>query len=150
MRIEYKAFLDMIARAEGTILFGDQDGYNVIVGGRFFDDYSQHPMKIVWIPRFKIYSSAAGRYQLLARYWKFYQEKLHLPDFGPASQDAIALQQLKECKALGHIDNGQIAEAIRKANRIWASLPGSPYGQSTLTLAKAIKYYDEALEANNG
>ena len=35
-----KAFLDMIAHSEGTAGHGD-DGYNVMVGGKLFDDYSK-------------------------------------------------------------------------------------------------------------
>ncbi|MBE0437784.1 MAG: hypothetical protein IBX56_18520, partial [Methylomicrobium sp.] len=39
------AFLDMIAYAEGTVRFGSENGYNVIVGGSTFDDYKDHPRK---------------------------------------------------------------------------------------------------------
>ncbi len=139
-----KAFLDMIARAEGTPLVGDQDGYNVMVGNELFHDYSDHPRKVVWIPRLKISSTAAGRYQLLSRYWDHYKKNLSLPDFGPASQDAVALQQIRECRALDDVDAGRFAAAVRKVNRIWASLPGSPYGQAKLDLPTVLKYYIDA------
>jgi muramidase (phage lysozyme) len=124
-----KAFLDMLAFSEGTIKFGDQDGYNVIVGGALFDDYSDHPRVLVNLPRLGIKSTAAGRYQLLARYYDAYKKLLRLPDFSPASQDAIALQQIKERRALPDIEAGRFDDAVRKCKNIWASLPGAGYGQ---------------------
>ena len=46
-----KAFLDMLAWSEGTDDNGRQKtrnhGYDVIVGGRLFTDYSDHPRKLV-------------------------------------------------------------------------------------------------------
>ncbi len=134
-----KAFLDMIAVSEGTAHLGDR-GYNVMVGGKLFDGYHDHPHPYVYIKRINNYSSAAGRYQLLFRYWKVYKAQLQLPDFGHDSQDKVALQQIKECKALDDIDAGRFDEAVRKCRRIWASLPGAGYGQhenslTTLRLA---------------
>lgn len=126
-----KAFLDMLAWSEGTDN-GRQPtnnhGYDVIVGGSLFTDYSDHPRKLVTLnPKLK--STAAGRYQLLSRYWDAYRKQLGLKDFSPASQDAVALQQIKERKALPDIDTGNIAAAIQKCSNIWASLPGAGYGQ---------------------
>lgn len=144
MNSNRKAFLDMIARAEGTPKFGDQGGYNVIVGGDTFSDFSDHPRQPRWIFRLKLTSTAAGRYQLLARYWDHYRKLLHLPDFGPGAQDAVAVQQIRECRAIDDVDAGRFATAVRKVNRIWASLPGSPYGQAKLSLADVTRYYLEA------
>ena len=43
-------------------------GYDVIVGGELFTDYSDHPRKLVTLnPKLK--STGAGRYQLLSRWW---------------------------------------------------------------------------------
>ena len=50
-------------------------------------------------------------------------------DFSPKSQDAVALQQIKERSALPMIDRGDIRQAIDRCNNIWASLPGAGYGQ---------------------
>ncbi len=65
----------MIAYSEGTDN-GKQPtkdhGYDVIVGGANFDDYADHPRKIVWIKQ-GLASTAAGRYQLLSRYWDVYK-----------------------------------------------------------------------------
>ena len=50
-------------------------------------------------------------------------------DFSPKSQDAVALQQIKERGALPMIDHGDIRQAIDRCSNIWASLPGAGYGQ---------------------
>ena len=117
----------MIAMAEGTACLGD-NGYNVLVGGKLFDSYEDHPRKLITLNR-KLQSTAAGRYQLLSRYFDHYKNLLGLPDFSPESQDAIALQQIKECKALADVDDGRLREAVKKCAHIWASLPGAGYGQ---------------------
>ena len=97
-----KAFLDMLAWSEGTDNGRQKTrnhGYDVIVGGELFTDYSDHPRKLVTLnPKLK--STAAGRYQLLSRWWDAYRKQLGLKDFSPKSQDAVALQQIKERGAL--------------------------------------------------
>lgn len=122
------AFLDLTAYSEGTIGLGD-DGYNKLVNpATFFTDYSRHPNKLVVVnPTLK--STAAGRYQFLSRYWGFYRDALNLPDFGPESQDRWAIQLIREQKALQMIEEGQIAEAIKRCANIWASFPGAGYKQ---------------------
>ena len=122
------AFLDMIANSEGTAGKGD-DGYNVIVGGSLFDGYADHPNKRVWLAKLGINSTAAGRYQLLYRYYTAYKKQLNLPDFSPESQDTIALQQIKERGAIPDIIAGRFDAAVKKCCNIWASLPGAGYGQ---------------------
>ena len=91
-----KAFLDMLAWSEG-IDNGRQKtrnhGYDVIVGGELFTDYSDHPRKSHTLnPK----STGARRYQLLSRWWDAYRKQFGLKDFSPKSQDAVALQQIKE------------------------------------------------------
>ncbi len=122
-----KAFLDTISFSEGTFGKGD-DGYNVLVGGGLFQEYFDHPRKFITIHG-GLVSSAAGRYQLLSRYFDAYKKLLNLSDFSPASQDAIALQQIKECRADQDVINGNFDPAIQKCAHIWASLPGAGYGQ---------------------
>ena len=64
-----------------------------------------HPRKLVTLnPKLK--STGAGRYQLLSRWWDAYRKQLGLKDFSPKSQDAVALQQIKERGALPMIDRG--------------------------------------------
>lgn len=122
------AFLDMISKSEGTLGKGD-DGYNVIVGGSLFNSYADHPRKKVSIPKYKIFSTAAGRYQLLERYYDAYRKQLKLKDFSPESQDAIAIQQIKERLAYNDVILGRFEQAVYKVCNIWASLPGAGYGQ---------------------
>ncbi|AZR23499.1 lysozyme [Xanthomonas vasicola] len=126
------AFLDMLAWSEGTDN-GRQPtkdhGYDVLVGGGLFQGYADHPRVLVSLPKLKISSTAAGRYQLLRRYFDAYRKTLGLSDFSPLSQDKIALQQIRERRALPLIQAGKIAEAIAKVSNIWASLPGAGYGQ---------------------
>lgn len=135
-----RAFLDMIAVSElGQRMLNDpksDDGYKIIVGSvpgsmYVFNDYADHPRKRVFIKSIKTYSTAAGRYQLLSRYFDAYKKQLQLPDFSPVSQDLIAIQQIREQKALSLINDGKFAEAVKRVSNIWASLPESPYGQHT-------------------
>lgn len=141
-----KAFLDMLAWSEGTDKPGQptkNHGYDVIVGGELFSDYSDHPRKLVTLnPKLK--STASGRYQLLSRWWDAYRKQLGLKDFSPASQDAVALQQIKERHALELIDAGDIRQAIDRCSNIWASLPGAGYGQFEHKADSLIAKFKEA------
>jgi len=138
-----KAFLDMISHSEGTDRYPD-NGYKTIVGGAQFTSYADHPRRLIELPRLKIKSTAAGRYQLLSRYYDAYKKTLNLKDFSPASQDAIAVQQIRERKALGDIEAGNISSAINKCKNIWASLPGAGYGQHENTEQKLLAFYQKA------
>lgn len=125
-----QAFLDMLAWSEGTSrIKGSDNGYNVVVGGTLFTGYEDHPRKLINLPKLGIKSTAAGRYQLLSRYYDAYKKQLGLKDFSPSSQDSIAIQQIKERRALPDIESGDIKAAITKCSNIWASLPGAGYGQ---------------------
>lgn len=127
MHPNIKAFLDMIAAAEGTAKLGDR-GYNVLVGGKLFEGYEKHP-KILVTVRPGLKSTAAGRYQFLYKTWVALQAMLDLPDFGPESQDLGAIELLTERKAIQDIEDGILERAIRKCAPTWASLPGAGYGQ---------------------
>jgi len=142
-----KAFLDMIAWSEigPRLLAASDNGYNVIVGSTpekpiLFLEYTDHPRFTVQV-REGLRSTAAGRYQVLERYFDAYKKQLNLPDFSPASQDAIALQLIRECRALADIDAGRIETAIRKCRSRWASLPGAGYGQHENNMAKLLNAY---------
>lgn len=125
------AFLDMLAVSEGTD-DGRQptkdDGYDVLVGGKLFSGYDDHPNVLVKLSP-TLSSTAAGRYQILYRYWSHYKAMLKLPDFSPLSQDRYAIQQIKERRAIADIQAGRFDEAVAKVRNIWASLPGAGYGQ---------------------
>lgn len=138
------AFLDMIAYAEGVERFSSHGGYDVLVGGGTFNGYREHPRQLVWLPKYRIHSTAAGRYQFLWRTWNSVRNRLKLPDFGPASQDRAAIELLRETGALADIQKGWISSAVRRSRKTWASLPDAGYGQRELPLEKLLAVYQKA------
>ena len=127
-----KAFLDMLAWSEG-IDNGRQKtrnhGYDVIVGGELFTDYSDHPLQTCHAkPKTQINRpcrTLPASFPLVGCL-----PQAALPErLSPKSQDAVALQQIKERGALPMIDRGDIRQAIDRCSNIWASLPGAGYGQ---------------------
>ena len=126
-----KAFLDMLAWSEELITDVRKPEIMVMTSlqAESYFDYSDHPRKLVTLnPKLK--STGAGRYQLLSRWWDAYRKQLGLKDFSPKSQDAVALQQIKERGALPMIDRGDIRQAIDRCGNIWLLLlPGAGYGQ---------------------
>ena len=142
MNVNLKAFLDMIATSEGTINLGD-NGYNVIVGGSLFFDYRDHPRKRVWIERIKDWSTAAGRYQARAKDFDYYKKLLNLKGFFPDDQDTLAIQHIRECRALDDVNTGYIQVAINKCNHIWASFPGNDYNQHMNQMDSLLAIYNK-------
>ncbi len=136
------AFLTMIAVSEGTQGLGDR-GYNVLVGGTLFDGYADHPRVLVEL-RPGLKSTAAGRYQILEHEFDVYKPQLHLPDFGPESQDTIAQQMIHECHATADIEAGNLDAAVAKCDSRWASLPGAGYGQREQKLADLENAFTQA------
>lgn len=141
------AFLTMIAVSEGTQSIGDR-GYNVVVGSTpehpiLFDSYADHPRQRIQLGH-GLFSTAAGRYQILAPIYDAYKRTLGLPDFSPASQDAIAIQLIRERGAFGDACAGRIIEAVEKCSGAWASLPGNDYGQHQNTLASLQNAFQSA------
>ena len=100
----------MLAWSEGTDNGRQKTrnhGYDVIVGGELFTDYSDHPRKLVTLnPKTQI----NRRRTLPASFLLVgcHRKQLGLKDFSPKSQDAVALQQIKERGALPMIDRGDI------------------------------------------
>lgn len=148
------AFLDMIGKSEGTSNSPAtvRDGYDVIVTGidgkpEIFSDFSDHPFanrKAKQINKSGLYSSASGKYQILHKFWPYYKRRLGLLDFSPQSQDKVAVQLIRECGALGDVEEGRIEEAINKCSRIWASLPGNLYGQRMHKVSTLLAFYKES------
>ena len=147
------AFLAMLRHSEGTDKY--LDPYTVIFGGAVSPyGYTDHPGNLgynAW-RHFTAngkdnYSTASGAYQFRLRTWNELADRLGLPDFGPASQDQAALQLIADAGALGFVDSGDIASAISHVNNIWASLPGSPYGQPTVSLEKLSAFVTDFLAA---
>ena len=135
-------FLDLIAFSEGTSTVKvSDDGYNVLNGGGLFQGYTDHPRRKLTfrINGKPVTSTAAGRYQLLERYWDAYRVSLRLVGgFTPENQDRIALQQIRERRALDDIKAGRIGQAISKCSNIWASFPGNTYEQNPHRLEKLL------------
>jgi len=141
------AFLTMIAISEGTEFIGDH-GYNCIVGStpahpHLFESYADHPRIAVRLSA-ALTSTAAGRYQILERFFDAYKASLHLPDFSPGSQDAIATQMIRERHALDDVLAGRLESAVTKCSGTWASLPGNDYGQHQNTLASLHSAYTQS------
>lgn len=147
-----RAFLDLIAFSEGTSThpLTKNDGYDVIVSGvdgaHIFSDYSDHPFAagqphIVIRRAPLLVSSAAGRYQLELKWWRIYRAQLGLKDFSPASQDAVALQQIRERKAIPMILAGHVDQAIAACSNIWASFPGNTYAQGGKSMETLLAKY---------
>ena len=56
------------------------------------------------------------------------------PDFGPAAQDAMAIELIRRRGALEDVDAGRFDVAVFKCRREWASLPGAGYAQPERSL----------------
>ena len=135
------AFRWMIRVSEGT---SDANGYSMVVGGQLFDGFADHPRVLVALPNLGIKSSAAGAYQILRRTWDSVRDKLGLPDFSPASQDAACDELIRQRGALELVNQGRFAEAVEKCKKEWASLPGAGYGQRENRLAVLQQAYEQA------
>lgn len=139
-----RAFLDMIAYAEGT---ASPEGYRTMFGHRLFTDFADHPRQYFTFKNSRgetLQTSAAGRYQFLARTWDSLVAKLGLSDFGPENQDAAALELVRQRGALADVDAGLIDTAIQKCAPIWASLPGAGYAQPERKLHQLTAAYFNA------
>jgi lysozyme len=134
-----RSFLDMLAFSEGT---DSAEGYRMLFGGALFDSFADHPR--VYVPFRDTTSSAAGRYQILWRTWDTLRKRLALPDFSPASQDAAAIELIRERGALGDVQAGRLEAAIKKVAPIWASLPGAGYNQPERKLSQLVAKYQAA------
>lgn len=142
------AFLDMLAYSEGTDNGRQRtlhDGYDVLVGGELFTDFSRHPRIVVELPRLGIKSTAAGRYQILAGTWGEVASALNLPDFGPTSQDRACVQLIRRRKALALVKAGEFRAAVEACRKEWASLPGAGYGQHEQRIEMLEQVYQNAL-----
>jgi lysozyme len=124
------AFMGTIAYAEGT-----NGRYDYSFGFHVFVGYDDHP-RDTYCSR-GLCSTAAGRYQFLAATWD--SIKGDLPDFSPRSQDFAGIRLVKG-RGVSNIDAidtyAEFSTAIKKCNREWASLPGSPYGQPTHSMSQ--------------
>lgn len=140
MNANLKAFLLVIRTGEGT---AGPDGYRTLFGGGLFDSFKDHPKQSIArrLGGKVIRSTAAGAYQILWRTWLECKKAKGLKDFTPESQDSAAVFLIVRRGAYADIIAGRIKTAIGKCNKEWASLPGSPYGQPTLSMADALEVF---------
>ncbi len=151
------AFLHAIAHAEGTAT--QPDPYRVCFAYRHtIRDLRDHPaITGEWrgekLPDHQCraaghqpgcVSTAAGKYQLIRPTWAPLKSRLGLPDFGPAAQDAAAVQLLRDCGAYHPLVRGAFAAAVAAARRTWASLPGAGYQQPERSMAWLRATYTQA------
>jgi muramidase (phage lysozyme) len=135
-----RAFLRMLRHGEGT---SGEDGYQIMFGGEKFSSFSDHPRRKITKPmgKTKITSTAAGAYQFLERTWDGLVRQYGFKDFSPENQDLAAIALIVGRGAIQDVIAGRFETAVLKCNREWASLPGSPYGQPVVTMAKAREVY---------
>ncbi len=136
-----RAFLRMLRHGEGT---AGEDGYRVMFGGGLFDSFADHPRQAITrkLGGTPITSTAAGAYQFLKGTWDGLVKQYGFADFSPKNQDLGAVALIKGRKALDDVIAGRFEDAVGKCNREWASLPGSPYGQPVVTMARARQEYE--------
>lgn len=147
------AFLMTIRYAEGT---AGANGYRTLFGGALFSSYADHPRTPKQFTNGsgqRLWTSAAGAYQFMAvspipgggstkvNTWDRIKKKLGLVDFTPASQDAAALELIREAGALADVRAGRFADAVGKVRGIWASLPGAGYSQPEKTLPQLVAVF---------
>lgn len=113
-------WLDLIAYAEGTDRGRTGGGYDVQFGGGRFNDLSRHPDQVVRTPGYA--SAAAGRYQFMPATWSEVSRKVGATDFGPAAQDAAAVQLMLERGVNPDVDP-ITRENVAKLAPVWAALP---------------------------
>ncbi len=131
-----QAFLKVIRKGEGT---DDLNGYRRLFGGGLFTGFTDHPRQLVKKSGYN--STAAGAYQILATTWDETKAYMGLVDFSPASQDKAAVGRIAARGALEDVKAGRFEAAIKKCAKEWASLPFSPYGQPTISMAVAQSVY---------
>ena len=142
-----KAFLDLLAYAEigyGLLAVSD-NGYNCLVGSTakhplLFSDYSHHPR----IYNQKMNSTASGRYQIIEGTYDYLSKGMGLKDFSPTTQDAMAIQLIKDKGALSLVENGEVEAAVHKIRNVWASMPGNSYNQPMKTIEELRKAFVKA------
>lgn len=132
-----RKFLDFLGRAEGA-------GYNTVVGGSSFSDFSKHP-NIVGLRTKEGPSTAAGKYQITKTTYDEFSRRVGVSDFSPESQDKVALAIIQKEGALEDVKAGNFRAAIDKLGGRWASLPSSKYSQPKRDWAWAEKELQKPL-----
>lgn len=151
------AFLSMIRFAEGTE--GRGDPYRICYGYRHtIGNLAEHPaVSGEWrgerLPDGMCtaagfgpgcVSTAAGAYQIIKPTWLALRSSLNLTSFGPAAQDACAVELIRQRGALNDVYAGRFNDAVRKVAPVWASMPGAGYAQPERKLTILADAYRSA------
>ena len=152
-----RAFLDLVKRCEGTA--GAADPYRVCYAYRHtIQSLSDHPAVTgEWRGETLsnamcaasgfgpgCVSTAAGAYQFIKPTWQTLKAQIRASDFGPGSQDAAAIQLLKNIGAYDRIRAGDLSGAVARASGQWASLPGSKAGQGGKSMSQVVAMFAAA------
>jgi muramidase (phage lysozyme) len=93
------------------------------------------------------FSTAAGRYQILANTWNTIATQYNLNDFTPSSQDNACIVLLE--RAIPYLKTGEWDKAIISLNKLFPSLAQSGYkDQTSFSLPQLTNKINEYL-ANN-
>lgn len=151
------AGLEVIKRSEGTA--GRGDPYRVCYGYRHtIQSFAAHPKHSGEWPGERLsdqmcrnagfgpgcISTAAGAYQIIAPTWARLAQKLGLQDFGPASQDAAAVELIRSRGALEDLKAGRFDAFVRKCREEWASLPGNSAKQGQHSFDTLAAWFGQA------
>jgi muramidase (phage lysozyme) len=141
-----RAFMRALTVGEGTKgpTKSCPDPYRIFYGGSCLEGYT-HTMKAITAGKYT--SSAAGRYQFLGNIWKSFATKAGIPveEFTPQNQDKIIYDELMRRGLDKTLQAGNLDQALQKTNKVWASLPGSSYGQPTTGRANWERHYKAML-----
>ncbi len=129
-------FLMLITYTEGTDK--QKTPYNELFGFDNFAGYITHPN--IKVNKGGHVSTAAGRYQILYKTFVAMLKKFPKADFSPEWQDRMALELIKEANGYALAKAGKFEEAILEVNNIWASFPGSKYGQPTHSMKDCLTF----------
>ena len=123
-----------VLRAIGSV---EANGYDILHGGGRITDFSSHPNTRVDTGRTNpdgtpIYSTAAGRYQIIHSTWQRAANALGLTDFSPESQDRAAVwiattdynaHTGRDLMTDLNSGNGQVLANVRRVlSRTWEGL----------------------------
>lgn len=148
------AFLRVIQQCEGTASAGD--AYRVCYGyTHTIQDMRDHPVETGEWPGVVLSdtmcanagfgpgckSTAAGAYQIIRGTWRKLKADLGLVDFGYASQDAAAIELIRQRGALEDVKAGRLDQAVYKVRAVWASLPGNYAKQGQRSMDQIASWY---------
>lgn len=144
-----KALHDAIAYSEGTKGRG-KDGYNVGYAYKIFASCAKHPN--IDTCSGGLCSTAAGRYQFLKKTWTSVASAIGASDFEPDSQERGAAYLVTKVRratvpSTRALTATEFSSVLKKLNREWASLPGSPDGQPTRSTSQLWSAYKSALSS---